>query len=204
VQTDASVRDFYDQSVAFEWRRLVTNPLRRLEFETTQYFLKKYLPPSGLLLDAGGGPGRYTIEMAKLGYDVILYDLSPANLAFARRQIARSGVKRRIKEVDEGSIVDLSRFPAAQFDAVLCLGGPLSHVDGTDRRLQAVRELTRIAKPGAPVFISVMGRLSVLRQTPRYMADWIGTESFREAWQAGDHRLWYRRSFCHFFLPDEF
>lgn len=60
-----------------EWKRLVRNPYHRLEFDTTMHFLKKYLPNNGLLLDAGGGPGRYTIELAKLGYDIILFDLSP-------------------------------------------------------------------------------------------------------------------------------
>jgi hypothetical protein len=36
------------------------------------HFLEKYLPKKGLVLDAGGGPGRYTIELAKKGYDVVL------------------------------------------------------------------------------------------------------------------------------------
>ena len=33
----------------------------------TMYFPEKHLPEKGLLLDAGGGPGRYTIELAKKG-----------------------------------------------------------------------------------------------------------------------------------------
>ena len=44
-----------------------------------------------------GGQGRYTIELARSGYDVVLCDLTPENLAFARRQIARAGVKQRDK-----------------------------------------------------------------------------------------------------------
>lgn len=55
------------------------------------YFLKKYLPKRGLILDAGGGPGRYTIDLAKLGYDVILLDLTPRLLRIAKRKIRREG-----------------------------------------------------------------------------------------------------------------
>ncbi|HLZ09798.1 MAG TPA: class I SAM-dependent methyltransferase, partial [Chloroflexota bacterium] len=205
MQSESIVSDFYRANVAREWRRLVKSPFNRLEYETTFYYLKKHLPPSGLVIDAGGGPGRYTIALAELGYDVILYDLTPDNLTFARRRIARARVKGRIQDIADGSIVDLSRYPSGHFDAVLCLGGPLSHVDGSDERLRAMRELRRIAKPGAPVFISVMGLLAVLSETPRYWPQWIGVDDkFRKAWQTGDDRAWCKTSFAHFFLPEEF
>jgi SAM-dependent methyltransferase len=202
---DANVRDFYSENAFREWRRLVKDPFHRLEFETTLHFLKRHLPPAGLVLDAGGGPGRYTIELARFGYEVALFDLTPENLALARRRIARAGVKRRIADIAEGSIVDLSRYPVGHFAAVLCLGGPLSHVEGPERRLQAVRELARVAQPGAPLFISVMGRLAVLGESPRYWPQWIAaTDLFREVWRTGDDRVWCGSSFAHFFLPEEF
>jgi SAM-dependent methyltransferase len=205
VPSDSNIRDHYSKEVHREWRRLVKDPFHRLEFETTLHFLEQHLPPNGLVLDAGGGPGRYTIELARRGYQIVLYDLTPENLALARRRIARAGVKRRVTDIVEGSIVDLSRYPSGHFDAVLCLGGPLSHVAGPDQRLRAVRELSRVAKPGAPLFISVMGRLAVLGESPRYWPQWIGvTDTFREAWQTGDDHLWCGSSFAHFFLPEEF
>ena len=76
------------------------------------------------VLDAGGGPGRYTLALAARGYTVSLFDLSPALLALARQRIAESdlAVRERISAVVEGSITDLSRFGDEQFDAVLCLG----------------------------------------------------------------------------------
>jgi hypothetical protein len=46
--------------------------------------------------------------------------------------------------------------------AVLCLAGPLSHILTQEERLQAAAELVRVVKPGAPVFISVIARLSLL------------------------------------------
>ncbi|MFN8596723.1 MAG: class I SAM-dependent methyltransferase [Anaerolineae bacterium] len=124
------VTDYYTGYVRKEWRRLIRDPYHRLEFDTTLHFLKKHFPKKGLLLDAGGGPGRYTVTLASQGYDLILLDLTPANLEFAKRQIKRSGVGDRVKDVVEGSIVDLSRFDDNTFNGVLCLGkDALSHAD---------------------------------------------------------------------------
>lgn len=66
------VKNYYSQIAQKEWRRLKLSPYHELEFLTTMHFLKKYLPKRGLILDAGGGPGRYTIELAKKGYNVVL------------------------------------------------------------------------------------------------------------------------------------
>jgi S-adenosylmethionine-dependent methyltransferase len=67
VRSDSIVPDFYRRNVARAWRRLVKSPFHRLEFETTLHFLRGHLPRSGLVIDAGGGPGRYTIALAELG-----------------------------------------------------------------------------------------------------------------------------------------
>ena len=75
--TDALVKDFYTKKVRDEWRRLVKDAYHRLEFDTTLHYLDKYLPPHGLILDAGGGPGRYTLELAKKGYEVVLLGCNP-------------------------------------------------------------------------------------------------------------------------------
>lgn len=102
-----------------------------------------------------------------------------------------------------GSVVDLGRFPGGYFHAVICLGGEISHVASEEERQQAVRELVRIAKPGAPVAIPVKGRLAVLAESPRYWPHWIGDASFAETWRDGDDHHWWGSSYAHFFLPEE-
>ena len=160
--TEALVRDYYTGQVRKEWNRLVKDAYHRLEFETTLHFLEEHLPKKGLILDAGGGPGRYTIELARRGYEVVLLDMTPANLAFARLQIKRAKVQDKVTNIVEGSITDLSRFADNAFDAVVCSGGPLSHVLEKHQRDKATSELIRVTKKGAPLFVSVMGRLSLL------------------------------------------
>src|SRR5512139_4170151 len=155
------VKSFYASEVRYEWRRLVQDAYHSLERMTTLRYLEKYLPKDGHLLDAGGGPGRYTMELAQRGYQVTLLDLTPENVAFAGRMIQRKGLKRRASAV-EGSITDLSRYPDGTFDGVVCTGGPISHILDAEQRGKAIRELLRVAKPEAPVFISMMSRLTVV------------------------------------------
>lgn len=63
--------------------------------------------------------------------------------------------------VGQADIRDLPYEPGA-FDAVCCLGGPLSHVLDRTERARAAGELGRVARDGAPIFVSVMGRLACL------------------------------------------
>ncbi len=54
-------------------------------------------------------------------------------------------------------------FPDGQFAAVLCLGGPLTHLPELNDRERAVDELMRVAAPGGLVVLSGVGYLAVLR-----------------------------------------
>ena len=202
--SEALVKQFYTAQVRKEWRRLIKDPYHRLELDTTLHFLDKYLPPGGLVLDAGGGPGRYTLELAGRGHDVVLVDLTPANLTFARRQIKKANLEARVKEFREGSIVDLSSFADQTFAAVVCTGGPLSHVLDPLDRDRAISELIRVAKPGAPIFISVISRLALLTLELTNTPDEIEQPRFLSIRDSGDYVGGYGFTCCHFFLPEEF
>ena len=90
------------------------------------------------------------------------------------------------------------------FDLVFCVGGPLSHVEGEENRKKAVLELVRVAKIGAPIFISVMGKLGVLIDSLKYWPEEIALkEHFRNLWQKGEDDMWHGQSYCHFFTADE-
>jgi SAM-dependent methyltransferase len=197
------VKKYYAGCVRKEWNRLFRNAYNRLEFETTMHFLEKYLPKRGKILDAGGGPGRYTIELARRGYDVVLLDIVPENLEFARRQIRRAGAQDRVERVVEGSIVDLSMFADASFDAVICLGGPLSHVLDRRNRGKAIRELIRVTRKGAPLFVSVMSRLGVLIVELTQYPHEFGMRFFKPFRNTGDLSGTSGFTACHFFLPEE-
>lgn len=157
------VKEWFTKAARGEWRRLQRDPYHKIEFIVTMHFLEKYLPRHGLVLDAGSGPGRYTIELAKRGYSVVLLDFVPDMLKLAKRKIRRAGVLKKVKQFVQGSVEDMSMFPKERFDAVLCLGAPLCHLLNTEQREKAAKELVRVAKKEAPIFVSVISRIGLLR-----------------------------------------
>ena len=153
---------YYDSYGEDEWERLERSPKARFEFENTIAYLSEYLPDEGHALDAGGAAGRYAIWLAERGYDVTLTDVSETQLDIAREKMAEHGVGDRVR-VEYGDLRDLP-FADGTFDAVLALGGPLSHVIDPEEREEAVRELHRVATPGAPAVVSVMGLIAVVER----------------------------------------
>lgn len=198
------VKKYYSKFGTKEWKRLIQDPYHQLEFNTTMHFLKKYLPRKGLILDAGGGPGRYTIGLAKLGYDVILLDLTPELLEIAKRQIKKAGVQGKVKEIIQGSIDDLSMFKNNSFDAVICLGGALSHLVNKKQGEKTIDELIRVVKRNAPIFISVIGWLAVLITELVRFPEEIGIKKvFQRVRDTGDYLGGYGFTACHLFLPED-
>jgi len=197
------VKDFYDANVEYEWNRLFESPYHKLEFDTTLYFLKNYLPKKGLILDAGGGPGRYSVELAKMNYDVVLLDLSSENVKFAKKEVGKLGLGNNVREIVEGSILDLSRFESNSFDSVLCLGGPLSHVKGGKNRKKAVKELIRVCRNKGTIFISVISKFGTMIQSPNWPDEIADTKHWNNFVKKGDDNMFHKDYYAHFFTPEE-
>lgn len=205
-----SIENYYDKNADNEWNRLVRDTYHKLEWDTTQIFLKKHLPKKGLILDAGAGPGRYTIDLAKKGYDVVLLDFSKGNVELAKAKVKVAKQEKKVKDFIQGTITNLSKFKDNSFDAVICLGGPLSHVKKNERQM-AINELIRVAKKNAPIFVSVMGKYAILlnaiKKWPNEVKDSI---NFKRLLIDGDDYNWgsiknsgKNISFCHFFTVAE-
>ena len=151
------IREYYNRNSPNEWERLEKSIHGLVEYEVTLHVLKRHLPQGAYILDAGGGPGRYAIALAKEGHRVHLVDISDEQLRIAREKIEEARVNDRVTSIDRMDVCDLSEIPDGTYDAVLCLGGALSYV--RDRRHDALRELVRVAKPGSPLVVSVMSLL---------------------------------------------
>lgn len=163
----SKVEDFYNNNAQKEWERLESF---RTEFAVTMRALQDYLPPApATILDIGGGPGRYAIALAKLGYTVTLGDLSEANLTIARQQTKESGVT--LAGIQQLNALDLSAFESASFDSVLMLG-PLYHLLDEDERMQAVSEALRVLKPQGVLFAAFITRFASFRDSSTNFPDW--------------------------------
>lgn len=152
------IKNAYDQNPEREWERMDRH---RTEFAVTLRALEEHLPPPpARVLDCGGGPGRYAIELTRRGYDVTLFDLSTGNLELARQKADEAG--QTLSGYEQGSALDLSRFADNSFDAVLLMG-PLYHLLRETERQQAVQEAQRVLKPGGPLFAAFITRYATLR-----------------------------------------
>jgi len=204
------VKEYYDAKAELEWNRLVQDAYHQLEYVVHMHFLDKYLPKRGSILDAGGGPGRYTIELAKKGYEMVLLDLSPKCLEIARREIRNARVENKVKKIVEGSIVDLSEFMDESFDAALCMG-PLSHLIDEAEREKAASEIIRVIKKKAPVFASVINRYGVFRTILQRLPNELTDPAHQETFSEGLHHAHYHHPLetwggftdAYFFLPYE-
>jgi ubiquinone/menaquinone biosynthesis C-methylase UbiE len=151
------VRRYYNMYGIKEWTRLEGSLHGRVQFETTTSVVAKYLRGGDYVLDAGGGPGRYTIWLAQRGADVYLGDISDEQLRIARTKIREAGVESSVKMVKRLDVCEMKDIPDHTFDMVLCLGGAISYVRG--RHVDALSELIRVAKPGSPLVVSAMSLL---------------------------------------------
>jgi S-adenosylmethionine-dependent methyltransferase len=153
------VRDFYDGDAEREWRRL-QEPLGQIEFASTLQLIKKYFPAAGRVCDIGGGPGRYTLELARLGYQVTLVELSEQLVHRARAALSDAGLIA--EQLLCGDACDLKELPTGSFDAALMLG-PLYHLVDRAKRLAALTELRRALKPGRVAIIAYLNSWGILR-----------------------------------------
>jgi SAM-dependent methyltransferase len=124
-----------------------------LEFERTKEIVSRHLPGTpSVVADVGGGPGRYTLWLAGLGYAVRHRDVVPLHV----EQMSRASSGRRDIETAIGDATELD-LGDSSVDAVLLLG-PLYHLQRRSDRLRALREARRIVRPGGPVFVAAISR----------------------------------------------
>jgi SAM-dependent methyltransferase len=150
---------FYDEYGEREWERFDVSPMDRVGLEVHLRLLREHIREGDRVLDAGAGPGRFTLELARLGARVVAGDISPRQLELHAEKTAE--VDESIESRELLDITDLSRFADGSFDAVVCFGGPVSYVLAEADR--AVAEILRVTRPGGRVLLSVMSMLGAAR-----------------------------------------
>ncbi len=189
------IRQNYAGRASQEWDRLRSAPIRRIEYLITSYCLEKYLPETGYILDAGSGPGRYAIDLARKGYRVVMLDLLGEMLQLGQQKVAEAGVSDSIAFA-EGNMTDLP-FPENLFDAVISLGTPLSHLTDARSRSRAIAELARVVKPAGLVLLTGLSRLASYRgavfwlEKPEFFVDQIVKTDFRTSGIILGTQVWY-------------
>jgi SAM-dependent methyltransferase len=162
VYSADDVQRFYDRLGEAEWERFGKTPADRVSLEIHRRFLAEHVEPGMRVLDAGAGPGRFTIELARLGATVVVGDVSPVQLRLNEEKLLEAGLESAVEARHVLDITDLSRFRDGEFEAVVCYGGPLSYV--WERAGDAAVELLRVTGPGGRLLASVMSNLGTHRR----------------------------------------
>lgn len=145
----------YDQGLE---RDRLTGGRGDLEFTRTVEIVLRRLPVApALVADIGGGPGRYALWLASLGYRVEHRDLMPLHVEQLRTEADAAGLTGIHTTTGDACDLDL---PAASADAVMILG-PLYHLAEREMRIRALRECARVVRPGGPVFAAAISRWAV-------------------------------------------
>lgn len=136
-----------------ERERLAAGSRGALEFERTVEIVRRHLPaPPAVVADVGGGPGRYTLLLAGLGYQVEHRDLMPLHVSQLTESAAGDGaISSKVADARNLDLADASA------DAVLLLG-PLYHLRRRADRVAALTEARRVVRPGGPVFAAAISR----------------------------------------------
>ena len=154
------------------------------------------------ILDLGGGPGRYSIELAKLGFKVTLTDLSEVLL----RQ-AKEGIEKRqlpgLEGIDLVNATDLSCYQNDIFDSVI-LFGPLYHLLEADERQHCITEVNRVLRPNGLVFASftpfLSGAIGVVSRALHY-SDQVDEGNLSLVSESGKFRNNANRGFQEGYYP---
>lgn len=114
--------------------------------------IKKYLPRKGsLVLDAGGGTGFWSRKLAKMGYGIVCADIAQKMLDAGKKYAEKEELLDKI-EFRKSDILNMKEFADKTFDFVIAEGDPVGYCGNPDK---AIKELSRVAKRGAFIIVSV-------------------------------------------------
>lgn len=149
------VTGFYEQYE--EEERLGKSRHGRLEFLTTMEYIHRYAKKGDRILEVGAGTGRYSIALAKEGFDVKAVELVENNLNVLKKN--SEGLKNI--EAFQGDALELGRFPDGAFDVTLIFG-PMYHLYEKTDVQKAIDEAIRVTKKGGTVLFAFLSVYAIL------------------------------------------
>ena len=169
----------YDLGTGYQqWSATYDQPLRLFPIEEPPMRALIETLPSGTILDAACGTGRYSTVLTDQGHRVIGVDQSGAMLDIARQKLPSADFR-------EGDLTALP-LPARSVDAVVCALA-LVHIPDV---ASALREFARVLRPGGRVIISDVHPFLV-------MLGWQAQFPVQDGRDGQDPRRGFMRLHCH-------
>ena len=122
-----------------------------VEYITTLKYIHDYAKTISAkkILEIGAGTGRYSIALAKEGFDVTAVELVEYNISILKQKLDGSENLTAI----QGNALDLSFLPDDSFDITLSLG-PMYHLYTKEDKIKALNEAIRVTKPGGYILVA--------------------------------------------------
>ena len=149
------VNIFYDK--ADEDTRLDRSKHGQLEYVTTMEYVHRFSKSGAKILEIGAGTGRYSIALAKEGYEVTAVELVESNLEVLKKN---SCDLKNIQSF-QGDALDLSIFEDGQFDITLVFG-PMYHLYDKWDIHKALDEAIRVTKQNGIILVAFLSVYAVL------------------------------------------
>lgn len=131
-----------------EEERLADRP-GQIEYTTTMAYIHRYLKAGMRIAEIGAGTGRYSLALAREGYQVDAVELVERNI-----QVFKSKLQGEEKiRILQGNAMDLSFFADESMDITLLLG-PMYHLFTDKHKKKALSEALRITRPGGILFVA--------------------------------------------------
>ncbi len=124
------------------------------------------------ILDVSCGIGRHSINLAKLGYEVVGFDFSPHFLKTARKLARQEGLsKRSVLRFYEGDTAQIQEILQGKgetdFDAIICMDTSIVRPT-LKEEIELLRSLHRIGREGSLLVIETANRDSFLKHRHLY------------------------------------
>jgi SAM-dependent methyltransferase len=116
------------------------------------------VPKNGKVLDVCCGIGRHSVELARLGYDVVGIDVTPRYVEYAKELAKKGKVSKRTKFImgDSRDVTELTK-GLGKFDAVISMFTSFGYYgEDTDRKLFG--DVAKVSKKGTAFFIDTINR----------------------------------------------
>ena len=149
------LRSFYDD--IDENSRLNRSRQGQLEYITTMNYIHRYAKTGAKILEIGAGTGRYSIALAKEGYNLTAVELVETNLEVLKNNSV--GIENIISY--QGDALNLDRFEDNQFDITL-LFGPMYHLYDKKEVHKALDEAIRVTRIGGIILTAFLSVYAIM------------------------------------------
>ena len=179
-------RKHYDQLADDEWTRLTRSRRGELNYVVHMDVLRRHIRGNMDVLEVGAGTGIFTKELVHMAHRLVVADLSQVQLDLNREHMRELNLLSLVDEYRLLDLINLGELNDASFDAVVCIGGPLSYL--LDQEKRGVQEVLRVMKPGG---IAIFGVMSLISTLIRFMGalkserDAIGIDNLRWVLETG-------------------